>query len=96
MLLLADIHRDVNVLRAFADEHSLVNGGLYSDEHYSAILCVEETVGGRLAVLTCNERAGVACDDLTLVGLIAVEYGVQYALTSCVGQELTAIAEQTA
>ena len=45
MLLLAHVESDVLLLRAFADYHSLVDGGLYADEHYAAVLAVVKSVG---------------------------------------------------
>ena len=49
MLFLADVDGDILDLRAFADDHALIDLDLIGDEHRAAVLRVEYAVGGGLA-----------------------------------------------
>ena len=81
MLLLADIKGNILLLGALTHDHSLVYGGLNADEHSSAVLCIVQAVGGRLAVLGGDQRSRETGGHVALIGLIAVEQSIDYALT---------------
>ena len=95
MLFLADIDRDVALLRIFADDHALINGTLIADKHNAPILCVEHAVGGRFAGLGGDKGAGEAARNLALIGRIGIKNRIDDALSAGIRQKLAPISEQT-
>ena len=95
MLRLADIDLDILGLRRLADDHAAVNLLARSDKEGSSRLCLEETIGNRLAGLEGDERAVVTVVHITLVLAVAVKLGVQDTVTLGIGHELTTVADQT-
>src|SRR5690606_18360605 len=73
-LLFADgVDGDVLVAGIFADDHALVNLFAGTDEEFAALLAHEEGVGGGLAGLGGDERAGDAGEHFAGVGAVFLE-----------------------
>ena len=96
LLLLADVHGDVLLLRRDPHDHALVDVDARADEQYAALLCVKETVGNGFARLGRDERAGAAAGKLALIGSVGIKDGRHDALALGVGEKFVAVAEQTA
>ena len=96
MLLLTDVDGDILGLGADADDHSLIDGNARADEETASLLCRVESVGDGLARLERDQRTLVTGDDLTLPRLVAVEYVVHNTVAVGVGEELGAVAHQSA
>ena len=79
----ADVDGDVLGLRADADDHAAVYFGTGRDEHGAALLRVPNAIGDGLAGFKGDEGAGITAGDLSLVGLIALENGVDDAVAMC-------------
>ena len=92
----AHVDGDVIGLRADAHDHAGVDLRARGDEHRAALLSVPDAVGDRLAGLERYERACAAAGDIALVRLVLLKHGRHDALALGVGQELVAIAEESA
>ena len=95
MLFLADIDRDISLLRVFSDNHTLINGTLIADKHNAPILRVEHTVGCRFAGLGGDKRTGKTARDFPFIGRIGIKNRIDDTLAAGIRQKFAPISEQT-
>ena len=96
MLLLADVDRDVALLGVGADDHALIDRALRTDEHLSAVLRIENTVGGGLARLGGDERTRETGGDIALIRLVGIKDGIddaEFRISLNQGQQVKPLTE---
>ena len=93
-LALERIHFQVVLTAVFADDHSLVDLFLRTDEKLSPVLEVEQGIGDGHAVFHRDQDTGATARDRPLERSPGVEHAVQDAGAPGIGEELAMISDE--